>query len=556
VQPGWIPTTPASEFHSVTLSNDSPVVSAPDFGNFQLGTVSGITYHDVNGNGVRDTGEPGLPGWAVYNDLNGNGQLDQVSFRVEPDDYPDNTILDTIIPQVRLSHAQGSAFRIRSRNSTITSTGSRAFYSDYRDFRFWGEGTELRATFTVPVFSVSIDILFASSPQTGRIRVFTTSGQQFIVDSATPLSASNPVATLTFSRPVPDIAFVLAGGVTGTGYVYLDNLRFSAASEPATITGTGGQYSLLGLRPGDNLIRGQVLPLWEQTAPAGGIFTVSITTSGETATERDFGNKSGTITGQVFRDVNGNGSRDAGEPGLQGWSVYLDLNNNGRRDPGEPNHISNAQGSYLFGGLTPGPYVVRQEVQPNWHPTSPAAGSYSISILDPSTLAADRDFANFQMGTISGVTYHDVNGNSVRDTGEPGLPGWAVYNDLNGNGQLDQVSFRVEPDDYPDNTILDTIIPQVRLSHAQGSAFRIRSRNSTITSTGSRAFYSDYRDFRFWGEGTELRATFTVPVFSVSIDILYAGFTQTGRIRVFTTSGQQFIVDSATPLSAIPFNGE
>lgn len=40
----------------------------------------------------------------------------------------------------------------------------------------------------------------------------------------------------------------------------------------------------------------------------------------------------GTISGTVFRDDDADGVRDAGEPGLSGWTVYRDLNNNGTQD--------------------------------------------------------------------------------------------------------------------------------------------------------------------------------------------------------------------------------
>jgi hypothetical protein len=36
-----------------------------NFGNFQLVSVSGNVYNDVNGKGQQNTGEPGLKGWTV-----------------------------------------------------------------------------------------------------------------------------------------------------------------------------------------------------------------------------------------------------------------------------------------------------------------------------------------------------------------------------------------------------------------------------------------------------------------------------------------------------------
>ena len=40
----------------------------------------------------------------------------------------------------------------------------------------------------------------------------------------------------------------------------------------------------------------------------------------------------GSISGQVWNDVNGNQTKDSGEAGLPDWIVYLDLNNNGQLD--------------------------------------------------------------------------------------------------------------------------------------------------------------------------------------------------------------------------------
>lgn len=40
------------------------------------GGISGFNWNDLNGDGVWDAGEPGLPGWMIYIDTNSNGELD------------------------------------------------------------------------------------------------------------------------------------------------------------------------------------------------------------------------------------------------------------------------------------------------------------------------------------------------------------------------------------------------------------------------------------------------------------------------------------------------
>ena len=49
--------------------------------------------------------------------------------------------------------------------------------------------------------------------------------------------------------------------------------------------------------------------------------------------------------------------------------------------------------------------------------------------------ASGLDFGNFQLVNITGEVYNDLNGNGNLDPGEPGLQGWTV-NLLNSSGNL------------------------------------------------------------------------------------------------------------------------
>jgi hypothetical protein len=61
------------------------------------------------------------------------------------------------------------------------------------------------------------------------------------------------------------------------------------------------------------------------------------------------------ITGQVFLDLNADGVKQPGEPGLKDRTLYLDLNNNGVQDTGEPTAPTDPSGNYAFTGLAPAP---------------------------------------------------------------------------------------------------------------------------------------------------------------------------------------------------------
>lgn len=60
------------------LAADRDFTTAPHFGYGLSKSVSGRVFNDLNGNGIPDSGEPGLGGITVslYNDVNGNGLLD------------------------------------------------------------------------------------------------------------------------------------------------------------------------------------------------------------------------------------------------------------------------------------------------------------------------------------------------------------------------------------------------------------------------------------------------------------------------------------------------
>jgi hypothetical protein len=83
------------------------------------------------------------------------------------------------------------------------------------------------------------------------------------------------------------------------------------------------------------------------------------------------------ISGTVFNDLNGDGIRQPGEPGIGGWTVFLDLNNDGTLDPGDPTSVTGPLGGYTFGNVDPGTYTVREVLQDGWSQTAPAESFYT-----------------------------------------------------------------------------------------------------------------------------------------------------------------------------------
>jgi hypothetical protein len=106
------------------------------------------------------------------------------------------------------------------------------------------------------------------------------------------------------------------------------------------------------------------------------------------------------IAGLVWDDVDGDGTRGAGEPGKSGVTVYLDVNDNNALDAGEPTKITAADGSYSFPDLDAGSYVVREQVQANRRLTSPQASGQRLFAVNNLSSPVKIQELNHQTGAV------------------------------------------------------------------------------------------------------------------------------------------------------------
>jgi hypothetical protein len=149
------------------------------------------------------------------------------------------------------------------------------------------------------------------------------------------------------------------------------------------------------------------------------------------------------IYGQKYHDLDGDGLRDAGEPGLSGWTIYLDANGNGLLDPGEVNATTRSDdpatsevdesGDYSFVDLPEGTYEVTEMPQSGWFQESPKSPGFRDEM-------AITTYATHELVSA------DLNGDGVAD-----LVGVDRTNDLmrvilgDGNGSFaTPVSYAVE----------------------------------------------------------------------------------------------------------------
>jgi uncharacterized repeat protein (TIGR01451 family) len=356
-------------------------------------TASGTVYEDLNASGTIDSPpEIGVSGWNAYVDLDGDSNRDPGEPFDATDAAGDYTITDIIsgTHTVRLEPQAGwtCTFPNPCNYPAVDFTGA-AQRADL-DFAVW-EGASISGT------------LYDDQDADGTLNE----------------PGENPLTGWTV-------------------FLDIDGSGTLDAGEPTDTTDANGVYSFGGVAPGTYAVRVEPQAGWICSAPTPCLHSVTVN-SGDVSTGHDFGFwVPASIAGVVFedRDVDA-AARETGEALLSGWTAYLDLDDSGSPDAGEPTDVTDAGGAYSFGGLVPGDYAVRLELQAGWTCSFPAPCENAVTVTAGQQLTG-ADFGVWTTASLSGTLFEDSDKDgAAREAGEPALQNWTVYLDADGNGSLD-----------------------------------------------------------------------------------------------------------------------
>ena len=135
------------------------------------------------------------------------------------------------------------------------------------------------------------------------------------------------------------------------------------------------------------------------------------------------------LSGSVYADVNANGSRDVGEPGLGGVTVLL----NSATDGAGQAATTAADGTYSFATAVAGSSSVTVVPGTGTSAVGPTTATVTVAGVDGAAVVGPS-FGLRTSGKASGTVFTDLNGNGKQDANEPGFAGATVSLDLNIDG--------------------------------------------------------------------------------------------------------------------------
>ncbi len=350
-------TNTTATFRSVTVAQTT--LANVDFGDQQTGSIVGVVFEDLDGDGLRDVRERGLANVIVR--LTGSAPAETTTTSTTPDG------------SYRFDGLQPGSY-------TVEELGASGAVGDPTGFT---STTLNRRTANLAPGDVA-EVYFGDQP------AGVVSGNVFVdINRNGNLDSGEP--------SLSGVRIRLLRAANGTQYA-------------TGTTGTDGAYRFSGVEPGSYFV--------EETDPPGYSSTSStsqrvLVTSGGSATVNFLVQPTGSIAGSVFADANGNDIREPGEPGIPGATIHLS-------GPGGSFATTTASdGSYSFTSLAPGIYTVEEFDPPGFVSSKPNVRAANL----PSGGSATVSFAGRPVQTISGMVFEDTNGNGRPDPGEPGIGG-------------------------------------------------------------------------------------------------------------------------------------
>ncbi|WP_238388561.1 MSCRAMM family protein [Roseimaritima ulvae] len=311
------------------------------------GQISGSKFDDTNGDGVRDTGEPGLADVTIQlTPLDPTGTVQQVTTDA------DGNYLFADLPAGSYTVAE------------VVPTGS---------------------TITLPTdnqYDVVLeqDSSAADGLDFGNFSTVTLSGLKFEDLDGDGVQDADEA------------------GLAGVTIRLNTNSDDDSSNDRTAVTDANGEYTFSDVGPGTHTLSEVIPANYQPTTPLEGSYVVTVS-SGQDRDDLDFGNQpieaGSTLAGVVYNDVDRDGIFDANEYGLVGWTVELFA---GTDTTALQSTTTDAAGNYRFDNLPAGTYRVVETQMPAFVDASITLGSVLPSGQTRGTTNGFNSFEDITLG--------------------------------------------------------------------------------------------------------------------------------------------------------------
>lgn len=427
--PGYGSTTP--NLRSLSVENGGAGVA--NFGDQASGSVAGLVFLDINGNGIREANESGLAEVSIS--ISGAGvervaitsvegrysftDLGPGNYTIEETD-PSGFISTT--PNVRaITLASGSVASASFGDQPVESISGVVFEDRNGNARY-DDGEPTLAGVLVRLYrpneespvrettTTESGIFVFSDVPAGEYSVRQEVPDAYTVISSTFERSSRSRASAPEQSSYAEKSVELEGGgsaavsfanhVTGqlSGLVFndLDGDGEPSFDEPglaavtvevrnvdtgaviaSALSATDGVFAIPGLTPGTLEVVQKAISGYA-TDSARKIVTLR---EGAAATANFANRATGTVAGRVFNDENRDGVRDLAEPGMAGVTVKL------HSPAGTREAQTTGDGVFLFADVTPGTLSIEQTVPEGFRSTTPDIVTLDLALADAVSVA-------------------------------------------------------------------------------------------------------------------------------------------------------------------------
>jgi uncharacterized repeat protein (TIGR01451 family) len=441
------------------LSNQSSLEN--DFLDALPATIVGAVYDDLNGDGAFDAGDTGIPGVLVTLSNGMTTTTDATgayTFTVNPGSY---SILETD-PAGYISTGDVDGANDNAIGVTLTS-GEVVTNRDFFDTQFQGiaggvyedlnaNGVQDPGEPGIPGVLITLSNGMTTTTDAAGAYTFTVTPGVYTITESTPAGYYSTADTDGANDDTIVVTVTSGSGSTGNnfldarpglveGVVYEDTngngtqdagepgipgvavlVTDSAGVTYTLTTDANGQYSqTVPAGSTDIEIDETTLPVGLTQTEGTNPTTVSVPSGGSASDVDGYQPPVGLVEGVVYEDSNGNGTQDAGEPGIPGVAVLV---------------TDSAGVTYTLTTDANGQYsqtVPAGDAEIAIDETTLPTGLAQTEGTNPTTInvpsggsASDVDGYQPPVGLVEGVVYEDSNGNGTQDAGEPGIPGVAV----------------------------------------------------------------------------------------------------------------------------------